>query len=74
MRTWHKHKIDKRKQYLISILLFETAEDSEEHGINDIEDLFVMVLERHLQIKASELSKVSMCIGVLGTEDYNTNH
>ena len=69
MRTLHKHKIDKRKQYLISILLFETAEDSEEHGINDVKNLFIMVLKRHLQIKASEFSKVSVRVGFFGTEN-----
>ena len=62
MRTWHKHKIDKRKQYLISILLFETAEDSEEHGINDVKNLFIMVLKRHLEIQPYELRQVSVGI------------
>ena len=60
MRTLHKHKIDKRKQYLISILLFETMEDIEEHGIYDVKNIFIMVLRRHLQ--ASGFGKMSACV------------
>jgi hypothetical protein len=44
----------------------------QEHRIQDIDHLMVVLLDRHLQIKPSELCKVAMRERVLSPENYQT--
>ena len=60
--------------YLLVIRL-NTFEDEQEHSIDHVHNLVVLVLENHLEIKTGELSQVLVGVGFsLKMEPISTTH
>ena len=60
--------------YLLVIRL-NTFEDEQEHSIDHVHNLVVLVLENHLEIETGELGQVLVGVGFsLKTEPISTTH
>jgi len=55
--------------HLLPVVVLNTPKDEQEHLVNRVHDLVVVVLEGHLEIETSELGQVSVGVGVLSPED-----
>jgi hypothetical protein len=55
--------------HLLPVVVLDTLEDEQEHLIDDVHNLVVVVLESHLEIETGELGQVPVGVGVLGPED-----
>jgi hypothetical protein len=53
-----------------SVRCLEGAEDVEEEGVDEVDDLVVVRLKGHLKIETHELGHVTVSVGVLGSEDW----
>ena len=54
-------------------LCLQAFEDLYKHVPNDLQDLMIVVVEGHFEIKANKLCQVTVCVGVLCTEHWQTN-
>ena len=55
--------------HLLPVVVLDTLKDEQEHLIDDVHHLVVVVLESHFEIETGELGQVPMSVGVLGPED-----
>ena len=54
------------------LLLLKTLENADKHVTYHLDDLVIVELEGHLEVKANKFSEMSMCVWVLRAE-YSTN-
>ena len=52
------------------VLLLQAAEDREEERVEHVDNLMVMLLDRHFQVKPYEFGQMSMGVRVLGAKDW----
>ena len=55
--------------HLLLVIGLDALEDEQEHLVDHIHDLVVVVLESHLEVETGELGQVPVGVGVLGPED-----
>jgi hypothetical protein len=55
--------------YLLPVIVLNTLKDEQEHLVDHVHDLMVVVLESHLEIETGELGQVPVGVGVLSPED-----
>ena len=58
----------------LTVIFLEMLKHVEKDALNYIHDLTVMLLDSHLKVQASELTKVSVCIGVFSPTFKENNH
>ena len=58
--------------HLLPVVVLNTLEDEQEHLVDHVHDLVVVVLESHLEIETGELGQVPVGVGVLSPE-YRAN-
>lgn len=57
---------------LMAVTVAEALEDEDEELVEHLQDLVVVLVDLHLQVKTRELGKVPVRVRVLGTEHYQT--
>ena len=55
--------------HLLAVVGLNSLEDEQEHLVDHVHDLVVVVLESHLEIETGELGQVPVGVGVLSPED-----
>ena len=55
--------------HLLLVIGLDALEDEQEHLVDHIHDLVVVVLESHLEVETGELGQVPVGVGILSPED-----